>query len=287
MAIQSEAIAGKCARLLKASRSPPVSNLSVDWGLRVDWDLATPSDLNDDFEMVEPETATLVETTPTKSKKRAAPINLFDDSHDPLAPSQDIGAKPAPEVILTPRPFIEQAPLKVPNLYPGNRFIISAIVTSKLKKIPENVAISGELPSGQKLELKVPVQKAIVTTTPPLIHTLAAKRLIQDLEDGNVKPKAVNQDKVSEEDIVKAAVVRLGSEYQLTSRYTSFIAVDQSLKKDIPLDESYKVAVKVEGGYTSNSSMEGAKMSRSKRSHSPPSPSGMFSPSDISVSNSR
>jgi len=54
---------------------------------------------------------------------------------------------------------------------------------------------------------------------PPFIHTLAANRLIRDLEDGNAKGKQ-SQTAQREE------IVRLGEYYQLASSHTSFVAVN-------------------------------------------------------------
>jgi hypothetical protein len=110
--------------------------------------------------------------------------------------------------------------------------IVSALITSAdTPIIPEVVTVRGDLSSGQKLTLEVPVQHFPSTSTPPLLHTLAARRLIEDIEDGKVKPRAIKG--ISEEDTLKAAVVKLSTEYQLTSRFASFVAVDESDDKVI------------------------------------------------------
>jgi hypothetical protein len=214
MAIQNEEVAGKCARLLKASRTPSVTNLRVDWGIAA-------NDLNEDFDIVEAEQSSDV---PTKSPP--ATINLFDNTINPISRSDDTGAKPTPNVVLAPPPLIQQAPFTIPSIYPGTRFIVSALVSSEIK-LPEIIVLRGDLASGEKLELRIPVHHA-TTTSPPLIHTLAARRLIQDLEDGKVKPRAINANEVDMDAIVKAAIVKLSTEYQLTSKYASFVAVQEA-----------------------------------------------------------
>jgi hypothetical protein len=238
MAIQEESIAGKCARLLKGSRTPPIRNLRVDWGVPEE-DLKKSEkgkEVEDDFEIVE------ADTPPSYSTEKEQPppptISMFDDAIDPLASSKaDTGAKPPPPVVLRPHPRIQQAPAIIPSLFPGTRFIVSALITSKRLVIPEFVTLKGDLPSGQQLALKVAVQHSLSPSTPPLIHTLAARRLIQDLEDGKVKPVAVNSREVSEEDVLKAAVVRFSTEYQLTSKYASFVAIDEREKKEVGIAE--------------------------------------------------
>ena len=52
-----------------------------------------------------------------------------------------------------------------------------------------------------------------------ILHKIASKSLIQDLEDG-----AHNSDLSDEE--VKDEIIRLGVEYQIASSETSFVAVD-------------------------------------------------------------
>jgi hypothetical protein len=247
MAIQTESIAGKCARLLKGSRTPPITNLRVDWGIEETQRSANTEEnekeINDDFEMVD-EITLPTSSTSSKGKgkeKEPVTISMFEDSVDPLSTSiSDTGAKPTPAVILAPHPRIQQAPVTIPSLLPGTRLIVSALIASKVNStptIPTSVTIHGDLSSGQKLAVKVPVQQSAYPATPPLIHTLAARRLIQDLEDGKVKPVAINANEVSEEDVSKAAIVRFSTEYQLTSKFASFIAVDESQNKEIPNEE--------------------------------------------------
>jgi hypothetical protein len=224
MAVQNESIAGKCSRLLKASRTPPVSNLRVDWAV-------APDELQDDFEVVD--TPSVYPETPTVPPSM---IDLYDNSYNPLDSSDQTGAKPSADVILAPSPLLQQAPHSILAIYPGNRFIVSAIISSD-QIIPDSVVLQGDLPSGQKLNLKVEVQKTTNAATPPLIHTLAARRLIQDLEDGKAHPQALNANEVDPDAVVKAAIVKLGVEYQLTSKYTSFVAVDESKRDELPQEE--------------------------------------------------
>ncbi|KAJ7814596.1 von Willebrand factor type A domain-containing protein, partial [Mycena olivaceomarginata] len=65
---------GKIARMLKAAKTPPISNISVDWGRPATKEQSkkgkepAPPDYDDDFEMVEP----------VNKKKKT--LNIFDES---------------------------------------------------------------------------------------------------------------------------------------------------------------------------------------------------------------
>ena len=50
------------------------------------------------------------------------------------------------------------------------------------------------------------------------VHQLAARKRIQDLEEDTDRPK----------DLVEKAITKLGLEYKLASKFTSFIGVDKT-----------------------------------------------------------
>ncbi|EPT01811.1 hypothetical protein FOMPIDRAFT_1119408 [Fomitopsis schrenkii] len=180
MTTQSEELAGKCARLLKASRVPPSGNLR---NVRVDWGYAGPDSSN-------------VKASPEQKTKPSAPA---------------------------------QAPSVVPDFYPGNRFIVSAIL-SNTTQVPEFVVLRGETPDGTATEFKFPVHAASFQKPwPPLIHTLAAHRIIQELEDGYLQCLGIAKDVDSRhhKGIARSAIVRYSTGYQLASKYASFIAVEK------------------------------------------------------------
>ncbi|KAK4334305.1 von Willebrand factor type A domain-domain containing protein [Rhodotorula toruloides] len=227
--VDGDSFTGKTARLLKAARTPPIVNARLDFGLKEEEEHA-----EEDFELVEG-AAPAYETSQDKEK---APTNLFDSSVDPLADTDSSASKPppAPPVKLPPPPRIQQAPRDLSPLYPGSRLHAYAILKSA-KDLPETVFLRGELASGQKLELAVPVVRSQLATVessnfPPPIHTIAARKLIQDLEDGK-HDLGVKDDLDLTKRTVEAAAVRLGKTYSLASSQTSFVAVDES-EKDKP-----------------------------------------------------
>ncbi|KAF7373263.1 hypothetical protein MSAN_00535200 [Mycena sanguinolenta] len=67
--------------------------------------------------------------------------------------------------------------------------------------------------------------------TPPAMHALAARKIIQDLEDGKHSLAATlanPDDRDLLKRTVKASVVRLGKTYSVASTHTSFVAVDET-----------------------------------------------------------
>ncbi|THG93987.1 hypothetical protein EW026_g7389 [Hermanssonia centrifuga] len=166
MAATSESIMAKCSKLVRASRSDILKNVSVDWGVT-----AELGDLNGRLEQG--------------------------------------------------NTSFRQGPRKLSSIYAGNRFVVFAIIKREKFEIPKEVVLSAQRSSGEMLKFTIPVEEiSLVRQEPqrPLIHTLAARRIITDLEDGNRGWTPFS---------TKAAIVYLGEEYQLASKYTSFIAVEE------------------------------------------------------------
>ncbi|EMD34616.1 hypothetical protein CERSUDRAFT_125208 [Gelatoporia subvermispora B] len=213
MTTKSEEIKDRCSKLLRAARAQPYGSAS---GLKIDWGYDT---------VARAEKAKAPVTTKPKPKK----VNLFDSGYDPLSSGADTGLK----FVLPPPPDVLQAPTQVPNLYPGNRFLVSAIL-SNTTEVPEEVTLSGTLPDGTEIEVppfKVAYVVARTDERPPLLHTLAAHRVIRTLEDGDITSLGLSDEGDSDlhDEIVKAAVVQYGVRFSLATRFTSFVAVQ---KKD-------------------------------------------------------
>lgn len=167
MATTTETIIGKCSRLVRASRTYILKNVSIDWGL-----------------------------------------------HSTFAPTA-----------LDDNPALRQAPRIVSAIYPGTRFVVFALIEDRTFKPPREVVIRAQRDGqGDLLQFTVPVQ--LVDFPPeyqrqPLIQTLAARRAIMDLDDS----ASYSPD--------NALIVRLGTQYQLASKFTSFIAVDKRTRAEV------------------------------------------------------
>lgn len=167
MATTAETIVGKCSRLVRASRTYVLKNVSVDWGVRTD----------------------------IAKAYRSGDINLKG---------------------------VRQAPAEISSIYPGNRFVVFALIEDTTFTPPKEIIIRAQRDGyGEVLQFSVPVRE--VGFPPehhpqPLIQTLAARRAIMDLEDGSRTTLSQG---------IKSIIIRLGMQYQLASSYTSFIAVDR------------------------------------------------------------
>lgn len=228
-----ESYTGKTARLLKAARSPLVSNITLDWGFETD---SKESTLDDGFDLL-----SLADSDHSVQK---VPISLFDTDVDPLA-SLDTPLPPTPPVILPPPAAVQQSPYTIRGLSPANRLyvytILSAPAFTSPTSLPKSVTLRGQLCSGDEVEITVPVTLSHLPGS-TAIHTLAARKLIQDLEDGQ---HGINSGDAGEDvqALVKASVVRLGTTYSLASTFTSFVAVDESEKDGSRKVESAPVVV--------------------------------------------
>jgi hypothetical protein len=94
------------------------------------------------------------------------------------------------------------------------------------------VALTGLAEDGSELKLSVPVTLSHlpnVPDSPPAIHALAARKIIQDIEDGQ---HAITTSVPGDADLlartVKASIVRLAKTYSISSSQTSFVAVDEA-----------------------------------------------------------
>ncbi|KAJ6476291.1 von Willebrand factor type A domain-containing protein, partial [Mycena sanguinolenta] len=219
---------GKIARMLKAAKAPPISDISVDWGrpsseAKAKEKEATPSD-DDDFEMVE-------EVGEKGKKTEKKTLNIFDESVDDLMQVDPTPAPPPPAVVLSDFPPVQQAPFKIHNLFPNIRLNLYAILQGKT--IPKTVTIRGTTAGGASIELPITVALSHLQNTPgapPAMHALAARKIIQDLEDGKhaLAATLANPDDTDLlKRTVKASVVRLGKTYSVASTHTSFVAVDE------------------------------------------------------------
>ena len=115
---------------------------------------------------------------------------------------------------------LRQSPEIPPLIYDGIRFVVFALINDPKYTIPAEITVRAKrVGTGEISEFSVPVQELnrAAAGAPPLVHTLAARRMIMDLEDQD-------RDNISED--TKAAIVHLGEQYQLACRFTSFIAVE-------------------------------------------------------------
>ncbi|CAG8591291.1 17200_t:CDS:2 [Dentiscutata erythropus] len=116
-------------------------------------------------------------------------------------------------------------PFLIPSIYSGARFIVYCILEKGLEPCKEIIlsAISNDGP----MKLSIPLDPVVLQGSK--IHTLAARKLIQDLEDGTsfIHKHHRNSNKIMPYSLIREQIVKLGVTYSLASKYTSFLAVDE------------------------------------------------------------
>ncbi|KAF0559042.1 von willebrand domain-containing protein [Gigaspora margarita] len=120
---------------------------------------------------------------------------------------------------------IQQAPFLIPPIYPGVRFIVYCILEKSVETCKE-IILSANSHDGP-MKLSIPLDPVILQGSK--IHTLAARKLIQDLDDGTsfIHKHPRNSGKMIPVSLIREQIVKLGITYTLASKYTSFLAIDE------------------------------------------------------------
>jgi hypothetical protein len=125
---------------------------------------------------------------------------------------------------------IYQAPYEVPPIFDSQHLLIYSVFGKN--PLPSRIKITADSSNGP-LAFDLPVDRA-KKTSGKLIHTLASREMIRDLEEGRSWMTKKGYDAKSSQ--VKAEIVKLGLRYQLASLYTSYLAVERrSGEEYIPL----------------------------------------------------
>lgn len=126
-----------------------------------------------------------------------------------------------------------QAPLNFPDFLPGTRLHAYAIVP-KTTAVTDNLKITGFIPA-----LNLPFEE-VIRIIPMLhsygnrfLHTCAAKAFITEFEDA--KPTGMNAQELKDD------IIYYGTTFGLTSRHTSFLAIDNNQPTPRPVGLGYDV----------------------------------------------
>jgi len=109
------------------------------------------------------------------------------------------------------------SPYIMPPISKGQRAIIYGLI--KNGQINDEITITGSIDDGSNLSWTLPLKQQ----KGDIIRRFAAFSLIRDLQEGRSLEHAQN---VSE-DQIKTEIIKLGVEYQLATKYTSFVAVEE------------------------------------------------------------
>jgi hypothetical protein len=216
----------KVVRMLKASLYPHVK----DYRLDIKYDDA------DDFEMIESEIPKQAVNTADSEVQPKAPISLFDPSVN-LSDAPDEFTDRYAHLPNITVPEVIQAPHVIPPLLPYNRTTMYLLLQDT-NKVPKSVVLHGTSPDGP-LTLEIPIKR--IDNPNYTVNTLAAKRVVQELEEGRgwlntaQDGSELIKDKHSSrfDELVEKEVVRLGVDYQVANKWCSFVAVQPNQKEEI------------------------------------------------------
>ena len=158
-----------------------------------------------------------------------------------------------------------QVPSKIPAIYDGSRLIAYKLL-DKTINVNDEITVKAKTPEGD-LELSLPICKDSFIQGNSL-HQLFARKMIQEVEEKH------EQENVEES---KKLITELGLKYNLASKYTSFVGVDEKqgnsgnfmvtrhIKNQMPQNHGSGFGF---GGFGSSAVIDSA--SRSRGFQSPP-----------------
>lgn len=237
---QNEETDQKVIRMLKGA----LYAHTKDYALEVHYDEKDGEEMShdDDFEIVEKVNDCLkiedkeADTAAQGKSDAGKTMSFFDESADFDKPVKADGKKADRyahlPVIETPK--ILQAPNTITPLFPFNRSTVYLLLgPDSVQKKVTSVTLRATSAQGP-LELNVPVH-SFATPNVATIHQLAAKKAVQDLEEGRGWIQAAkstdgasvkNKYESRFDEIVERECVRLGETFQVAGKWTSFVAVE-------------------------------------------------------------
>jgi uncharacterized protein YegL len=190
----SERLEPKVMSQLKQALQPALTNLRVDWGgSSPAASTPAPSAPKTGFATMAPKIGSL----------------LGHRIDEKLPPHASVAAR---------NDLVYQAPFILPPVYSNKRFICYAYLHPSVNV--DKITLTAESPDGP-LDVILPIER----TTGLTIHRLAARALIRDLEEGSSHLHYGSSIRPAEE-VVKKEIVELGVKFNLSSKHTSFVAID-------------------------------------------------------------
>lgn len=130
------------------------------------------------------------------------------------------------------KPVCVQAPFRVPTLHAFSRLSIFFIVDRKIS-LENSVKVEAQASTGESVTVLLPMEK--IEEKPPTIHFLAAKALMNDFETEQSWLHSRyetfrKKHAIAFEEIVQQEAETVGKQWSITSKWTSFVAVDHGNK---------------------------------------------------------
>src|ERR1051325_4481155 len=182
----------KVIGMLKNAIKPPIKDYKITW---------TDVNFSESIEEKRPEA--ISDNKPT--------ISFMSDKTEP---------PPQPPSNIFTDIKVQQASYFIPPIYPGVRFIVYCILEKNIEpcKVITLKATSQDGP----MKLEIPLDP--VTLQGSKIHILAARKLIQDLEEGKsfLHKHPNNVGKRIPASLIKEQIVNLGKTFNLASKHTRY-----------------------------------------------------------------
>ena len=169
----------------------------------------------------------------TAAGKYEKPMSFFDTTADLDKPVQPAGLDRYAHLPKFDTPKVLQAPSEVPSLFPFNRTTIYLLLGPDAPQKPiTSIILRATSPQGP-LELAINANEEEVVGT--VVHQLAAKKAIQELEEGrgwlqsaktSIGALIKDEHKSRFDELVEREAVRLGESFQVAGKWTSFVAVN-------------------------------------------------------------
>ncbi|KAI9897416.1 hypothetical protein N3K66_007272 [Trichothecium roseum] len=256
----------KVVRMLKASLMPHINDYSLEIKYESSEDAARDG-TSEEFEIVEKVTEALQLDTQVSSgaassteKETKPTVSLFqadlsdDDGDIDMMGTKDAGGKydHLPPVL---NPRYLQTPGVMPPLFPFSRTNVYVLISDDApNREPKSVVLRGTCAHGP-LKLVIPISEKVSRST--TIHQLAAKKAIQELEEGRgwiTKAKDCESGNLLKEefeggfsDMVEREAVRLGVKFQVSGKWCSYVAVEEN-GQESTMEESVRPAEMVNPG---------------------------------------
>jgi hypothetical protein len=196
---------GKCVRLVLAARTPPITNFKIFWEKE---NRTQPSLAQQPSQITSSTQGQLSSVQPPQRIRITAYAN---DGYEYVPPG-DVG----------PLMRARQAPADITFLQ-GTRTSVFAIVPLSILTEESTLRVDFDLANIPMGLEPIPISHLNHSRGKTFLHTLAAKALITDLEDKHLtSPTPVDTAELKQD------IIRYGIKYGLTSRFTSFLAVDDN-----------------------------------------------------------
>jgi hypothetical protein len=232
-------------RMLRGAMSPHIT----DYTLEVKYEKE-----DDNFELIDKVTegmkVLLSEDEKAKKTAEKPAISLFDTNvnfeKEELEGPRDTSLW-LPDI---PFPKLHQAPHKIPSLFAFSRTTVYLLMSPEtIQRNPTSVILRATSAHGP-LSLEIPIESLPIPAE--TIHQLAAKKAVQDLEEGRgwiYDAKDQNGVLIKDrhpscfDELVKKEAIRLGEKFQIAGKWCSFVAVAAN-DKEITAKENKMVEQK-------------------------------------------